>query len=216
MFFFSIGCLALIFFILFLPFLFFLLFFHIASFGFEQLGFSPEATILILALILFGSMVNIPITRRKMMRVERSGFLGLFRKQSLEYHGINVNLGGAVIPVLISLFFLTKIPLRPTLIATGLMILISYGLAKIIPGRGIAIPAFIPPIFSALFAFILAPEFAAPIAFVSGVLGILIGGDLLNLRKAIRVSPGMLSIGGAGVFDGIFLVGIISVLLTSL
>ncbi len=150
------------------------------------------------------------------MRVERSVFGGLFKKTMFEYQGISINLGGAVIPILISFFFLTKIPIRPTLIAIGLMTLISYGLAKIIPGRGIVIPALIPPIFAALFAFILVPEFAAPIAFVSGIMGILIGGDLMNLRKAQRMSPGMLSIGGAGVFDGIFLVGIVSVLLTSL
>jgi uncharacterized membrane protein len=215
MFFFPVGCLILVLFVLFLPFLFLLLFFHVITFGFEQLGFSPEATILILALILFGSMINIPITKRKMMRVERPSFFGFFKKHSLEYQGISVNLGGAVIPVLISLFFLAKIPLRPTLIAIGLMTLVSYGLARIIPGRGIVIPAFIPPIFSALFAFVLVPEFAASVSFVSGVLGILIGGDILNLRKARKVSPGMLSIGGAGVFDGIFLVGIVSVLLTS-
>jgi uncharacterized membrane protein len=206
MFFFPVGCLILVLFVLFLPFLFLLLFFHVITFGFEQLGFSPEATILILALILFGSMINIPITKRKMMRVERPSFFGFFKKHSLEYQGISVNLGGAVIPVLISLFFLAKIPLRPTLIAIGLMTLVSYGLARIIPGRGIVIPAF---------AFVLVPEFAASVSFVSGVLGILIGGDILNLRKARKVSPGMLSIGGAGVFDGIFLVGIVSVLLTS-
>ncbi|MDP2663865.1 MAG: DUF1614 domain-containing protein, partial [bacterium] len=49
-------------------------------------------------------------------------------------------------------------------------------------------------------------------AFVSGTLGVLIGADILNLRKIQRYG-GFLSIGGAGVFDGIFLVGVISALL---
>jgi uncharacterized membrane protein len=43
----------------------------------------------------------------------------------------------------------------------------------------------------------------------------LIGADILNLRKINRMG-GVASIGGAGVFDGIFLVGIVSVLLTAL
>ena len=206
----------LILFVLFLPSFFILALFHVVSFGFGELGFSPTATFLILVLILLGSAINIPLTRRKRFSVEKPYFFGLFKKAQMEYRGIAINLGGAIIPVLISIFFLVKIPLRPALIATALMVIISYSLAKIVPGKGIVIPALIPPVFSALFAFILSPGFAASTAFVSGVLGILIGGDILKLRKAQRLSPGMLSIGGAGVFDGIFLVGIVSVLLTSL
>ena len=215
MFFFPIGCLILALFILFLPILFFLAFFHIISFGFEKLGFSPEATLLILFLILIGSGVNIPLTKKKRIYVEKSYFFGLFKKPEIESRGVTLNLGGAIIPILLSAFFLTKIPLEPVLIATILMIIVSYSLARIIPGRGIALPAFIPPIFSALFALILAPGFPAPTAFISGVLGTLIGADILNLKKIQKTSPGILSIGGAGVFDGIFLVGIVSVFLTS-
>ena len=92
------------------------------------------------------------------------------------------------------------------------MIILTKFLARVIPGKGITLPFFIPPIFSAVFALVLAPEFAAPTAFVGGVLGTLIGADILNLRKA-RKYGGYLSIGGAGVFDGIFLVGIVSTLL---
>ena len=216
MFFFPIGCLVLALFILFLPVLFFLVFFRVVSFGFEKLGFSSGATFLILFLILIGSAVNIPLTRRKTIYVERPHFFGLFKRPQMEKQGITINLGGAIIPLCLSAFFLTKIPFEPVLIATILMIVISHHLARIIPGRGITLPAFVPPIFSALFALILAPGFAAPTAFVSGVLGVLIGADISNLKKIQRISPGMLSIGGAGVFDGIFLVGIVSVFLTSL
>jgi len=104
--------------------------------------------------------------------------------------------------------------LKPVLIATFLMIILSKFLSRVIPGVGISLPAFIPPIFSAIFALILAPSFAAPTAFVAGVLGTLIGADILNLRKFQKYG-GYLSIGGAGVFDGIFLVGIVSALLAS-
>jgi uncharacterized membrane protein len=48
---------------------------------------------------------------------------------------------------------------------------------------------------------------------VAGVLGPLVGADLLNLRRFSRVSVGMLSIGGAGTFDGIVLSGVLAALL---
>ncbi len=44
-------------------------------------------------------------------------------------------------------------------------------------------------------------------------LGSLIGADLLNLKKIPELGTPIASIGGAGTFDGIFLTGIISVLL---
>lgn len=213
MFFFPIGCLIFLLFILLLPILFILGFFHIVTIGFERLGISPEATILILFLMLIGSVVNIPLTRKKMIYVEEPSFFGLFKTPKLKAQGLAINLGGAIIPVLLSFYFLIKIPLGPVIAATILMIFICNFLARFIPGRGIALPAFIPPIFAVLFALILAPQFAAPCAFISGVLGTLIGADILNLKKAQKLSPGLISIGGAGVFDGIFLVGIISALL---
>jgi len=217
MFFFPIGCLIFLLFILFLPILFILGYFHIVTIGFEKLGISPEATIFLLLAILIGSAVNIPLTKKKLVYVEERKFFGLWRTPKIEAQGIAINLGGAIIPILLSFYFLflgwrAGFVLQPVLIAIALMIVISKFLARIIPGRGIVLPAFIPPIFAAIFALILAPGFAAPSAFISGVLGTLIGADLLNLKKAQKYG-GFISIGGAGVFDGIFLVGIVSALL---
>ena len=217
MFFLPIGCLIFALFILFLPILFILGFFHVVTIGFEKLGVSPEATIFLLLAILIGSAINIPLTKKKLVYVEERKFFGLWRTPKIEAQGIAINLGGAVIPILLSFYFLylgfrAGFELQPVLIATILMIIICKFLARIVPGRGITMPALIPPIFSAIFALILAPGFAAPSAFISGVLGILIGADFLNLKKAQKYG-GFISIGGAGVFDGIFLVGIVSALL---
>jgi uncharacterized membrane protein len=44
-------------------------------------------------------------------------------------------------------------------------------------------------------------------------MGALIGGDLLNLGRVAEMSAPMLSIGGAGTFDGVFLTGILAGLL---
>lgn len=217
MFFFPIGCLIFLLFILFLPVLFVLGYFHILTIGFENLGISPGVTIFLLLSILIGSTINIPLTKKRLIYVRERNFWRFWRKPKLEVQGIVINLGGAVIPVLLSFYFLYLVrqvgfSLKPIFVATLLMIIISKILARVVPDRGISLPALIPPLFAAIFAMILAPEFAAPCAFISGVLGTLIGADLLNLRK-VQEQGGFVSIGGAGVFDGIFLVGIISALL---
>jgi len=219
-FFFPIALLIFLAFILFLPILFLLVYFHIVTVGFEKLGISPEVTIFLLFLILIGSAINIPLTEKKLVYTEQPRFFELFRVPKIEVQGIAINFGGAILPILLSFYFLFlawkgSFDLKPIFIATILMILICKFLARIIPGVGISLPFFIPPIFSAIFALILAPEFAAPCAFVVGVLGTLIGADILNLRK-IQKYGGFLSIGGAGVFDGIFLVGIVSALLAGI
>ncbi len=217
MLFLPIGCLIFLFFILALPILFILGYFHIITIGFEKLGISPEITIFLLLAILIGSAINIPLGRKKVFIKEKRIFFGLFKVRQPEVQGIAINLGGAVIPILLSFYFLflswqAGFNLKSVLIATILMIILAKTLAKVIPGRGISLPAFIPPIFSAIFALMLSPNFAAPVAFIAGTLGVLIGADLLNLKK-VQKYGGFVSIGGAGVFDGIFLVGIISALL---
>lgn len=218
MFFIPVAFLIFIAFILFLPILFLLGYFQVLTIGFEKLGISPGATTFLLFLILIGSGINIPLTKKKLIYGEELRFFGLWRVPKIKAQGLFINLGGAVIPVLLSVYFLFRVSragfdLEPIFLATILMLIISKFLSRVIPGRGISLPILIPPIFSALFALILAPDFAAPAAFISGVLGTLVGADLLNLRRAQRFG-GFLSIGGAGVFDGIFLVGMVSALLS--
>ena len=57
------------------------------------------------------------------------------------------------------------------------------------------------------------PDFAPPIAFIAGVLGPLIGADLMHLRDIKRIATGIASIGGAGTFDGIVLSGLMAAFL---
>lgn len=217
MIFIPIAFLIFLLFILFLPILLILVYFHIITLGFEKLGIPNSATIFLLFLILIGSVINIPLTKKRLVYVVRPRFFGLFKVPRVEVQGVAINLGGAVIPILISFYFLflgwrLAFDLRSIFIAVFLMIIVCKFLARVVPGVGITLPSFIPPIFSAIFALILVPSFAAPTAFVAGVWGTLIGADILNLPK-IRKYGGYLSIGGVGVFDGIFLVGIVSALL---
>lgn len=51
---------------------------------------------------------------------------------------------------------------------------------------------------------------------ISGSLGTLVGADLLNLGQLRVLGAPVASIGGAGKFDGVFLTGIVAVLLAGI
>ena len=202
--------------ILAIPFLILLGFFHLIQIGFENLGIAPEAVVGILLFMLVGSLVNIPLGKRRIMEVEEVRFFGLMRKTKFIAQGLSINVGGAVIPVLISLYLLTKIPLESLVVPVVLMVVVANRLARFVPQRGIAVPALLVALISALIAFVAVQENPAPVAFIAGTLGVLLGADLLHLPHVMREGKGVMSIGGAGVFDGIFLIGIISALLAGL
>ncbi|OPZ88771.1 MAG: hypothetical protein BWY73_01618 [candidate division TA06 bacterium ADurb.Bin417] len=134
-----------------------------------------------------------------------------FNAPSCPQQVLAVNIGGALVPLLICLFLLPRAPLARTLMATAVMVLVCYLVARPVPEVGITIPTFLPPLAAVLCAFIFSPGRRAPVAYIAGVLGVLIGADLLHLAD-FPPGPGFLSIGGAGVFDGIFLVGIMAAL----
>ncbi|MCK4579883.1 MAG: DUF1614 domain-containing protein [Dehalococcoidia bacterium] len=216
MFFFPLGCLVGLLFLLFIPLLIISILFDLVTFSFEKIGLSPEMAVVIVVATLVGSIINIPVTKRKIEYVRDSGFLGFFGVPRTVASGVAVNVGGAIIPGCLSAYLLTMVPSPGSVaIATAAMTVISRLLARPVPGVGIRLPMFIPPIAAAILALLLCREFAAPCAYVAGTMGTLIGADLLNLHR-IRNMRGVVSIGGAGVFDGIFLVGVISVLLTAL
>ena len=216
MFYFPLGCLAGILFIFAIVLLLVLIFFNLVAFSFEKLGLSSGMAILVLLLTLVGSLINIPVTRKRIEYTREVVTFGFIRIPQQRVSGLAINMGGAIVPVCLSIYLLTLVPsLWQVAVATALMAVICKLLARPVPGAGIGIPMFIPPVAASILALILARDFAAPCAYISGTLGTLIGADILNLRKINRMG-GVASIGGAGVFDGIFLVGIVSVLLTAL
>ena len=56
---------------------------------------------------------------------------------------------------------------------------------------------------------------SSPLAYIGGSLGTLVGADLLNLNRVQGLGAPLVSIGGAGTFDGIFLTGVLAVLIAS-
>ncbi|MDD3493197.1 MAG: DUF1614 domain-containing protein [Candidatus Thermoplasmatota archaeon] len=191
--------------------------------AFQALGFPPWTALLLLLGVLGGSFVNIPVWtvsgRRERYAVDAHFPFRGVREIEEGSTTIHVNLGGAVIPVVMSVYLLTRLPwaLFPHLLfATAFIALVCYQLARPVRGVGIAMPALVPPLLASLTALILVPQRAMIIAFVSGVLGVLLGADLLHLPQLRKVGAPAASIGGAGTFDGIFLTGVLSVLLVAM
>lgn len=217
MFFLPVSIILIILFILLLPFLLFLLQLGIISIAFSNLGLSTGTGILFFLLCLIGSGINIPVYRRY---VGDSGAFPPYVARMLGFPAgiseqiIAINVGGAILPVLLSLYLLRFVPFNIFLISTLIVTVVTYVIARPVKGIGITMPALIPPLVSALVAFLLFRENPAPLAYSAGVIGTLIGADILHLHHLQRMGRGVMSIGGAGVFDGIFLVGIISALLT--
>jgi uncharacterized membrane protein len=119
-----------------------------------------------------------------------------------------------VIPVLLSIYLIFKygMVLR-TFLAVAIVSLVIHATARPLRGVRIAVPMFVPPFAAASTALLLSPHSAPVIAYVAGTQGTLIGADLMNLRKLRGLGAPIASIGGAGTSDGIFLAGIIAVLL---
>jgi uncharacterized membrane protein len=220
------GCLTLILvFILLLLLPFF--FAHVMLAALTKLGLSAPAALLILIGIIFGSSVNIPIKRfprEDDIFVDPFVMFGFGRLFSLpprprRYVTLAVNVGGCVIPSALALYeFLLVARRGPTaviilLVITLANIAVCFRIARPVPGVGLAMPALVPPLIAASLSLLLIPDFAPPVAFVAGVLGPLIGADLLHLKEIVKIAPATASIGGAGTFDGIVLSGIVAVLL---
>jgi uncharacterized membrane protein len=191
------------------------------SIAFEKLGLSPRAGLLLIFGSLLGSTINLPLYRRETPR-RRFDPADLFESRrrtpgpvSAGGTLIAANVGGCIIPVAVSLYLLVHHSLSPLTTALGIaaVALISYRFSRLIPGVGIGMPLLLAPLVSALLALLLAPGQSAPLAYISGTLGVLVGADLLHLRDLQDARIRVASIGGAGTFDGIFITGIVAALL---
>jgi len=197
---------------------------RILRYAYMKLGVGPGVALLLLFGSLIGSYFNIPITILPGQTV-RSG-------QIVDYFGMQyvvpfvaqspgtvlaVNVGGAVIPTIMSTYLVVRYNLwLKAIIATVVIAFIIHSMATPVHGIGIAVPVFAPVVVTAILAFILSREYAAPLAYIGGSMGTLIGADLLNLDKIGSLGAPVASIGGAGTFDGIFLTGILAVLLAGI
>jgi uncharacterized membrane protein len=218
------GCLALV---VLLGLLFFPLFLaDVILAALSKLGLSPSTAILAALGIFLGGLVNIPVKRieRQVPMAVPPMLFGLDRfmpRQVVrrQYTVIAVNVGGCLVPVLIAVYELMRIAgvgstaLLLAMLAIAINVGVCYSLARPVPNVGIALPSLVPALVAAVCGLLFFRELAAPVAFAAGVLGPLIGADLLHLQDVYKISTGVASIGGAGTFDGIVISGLIATLL---
>ncbi|HJJ29050.1 MAG TPA: DUF1614 domain-containing protein [Methanocorpusculum sp.] len=232
-----------------------LLFFGFIGAAFAKLGLGFWAIAGLIIACIVGSFINIPlgtlypksekehtgedIPRKprgqyapsmydKMYNTDR--FVSSYEPEEKKGTQIFLNVGGALVPILISVYVLVMAVLGnissdpfyvvKMLIACVLTAVAAYFVARPVQGIGVALPFFVMPLITLVLALVLGWGTGglamAGIAYFAGTVGTLVGGDLLHLRKVIGKNTPMLSIGGAGMFDGIFLTGVVTALLASI
>ncbi len=187
----------------------------------DKLGLSEHSAMLILFSSLFGSLINLPLARMQVapgVEPLPPPQLPSWMPKPPPFTGqtiIAINVGGAIVPLLVSLYLYLNNPLAlwQCLITILLVSLVCYRFSRPIKGLGIGMPVFIAPITAVLLAWVISPTHSAPLAYIGGTLGVLVGADILRLRDVRHLAAPIASIGGAGTFDGIFITGIVAVLL---
>ena len=173
--------------------------------AFVEIGFSRWEA----ALIVFGSLV-----------------FGLVDVYLFTYRDwrIAVNVGGAVIPVLVSIYLIVRHNVMArALLGIGIVAFFTYNVTEVVAdGISSAFPFWLlPPVVASLYSLMASyrkPKRAAPLAYVTGTLGVLVGADFLHLPELLHSGPtaaATASVGGAAIFDMVFLAGIIAVLIDS-
>lgn len=198
------------------------------TYALQRTGLTPQEAFGILFLSLFGSFINIPVWRLEsdaQDTYEVVNYFGVRYRVPARVAGtstvVAVNLGGAVLPTVLSFYLLLR---EPAMLVSGVMGVaivsaVTHRFAQPLKGVGIAMPMFVAPLTAALTSYLIRALVAgdydvSAVAYVSGTMGTLIGADLCNLGKLRQLGAPVASIGGAGTFDGIFLSGLIAALLT--
>jgi len=192
---------------------------RLLTFASESMGLAPHAMIGVLLLSLFGSYINIPIAylpERHTMSAAVVTYYGMPYvipvMRSAPTTILAINVGGALIPAALSLYLILRNQIFwLAVIGTAAVALVCHLLARPEPGIGIAEPIFVPTLTTAVVALLLSRRNAGALAYICGSLGTLVGADLLNLGRIRGLGAPVASIGGAGTFDGIFVIGLLSV-----
>jgi uncharacterized membrane protein len=196
---------------------------RILKYAYERMGIPPRYVYAVLLRSLLGSAINLPVAELPPEKMVTDGVVDIYGVRYVvpvvrEWPGtvIAVNVGGALIPAILSVCLLVENGFYVRgLLGVAVVTVVVNLLAHPVRGVGISVPIFVPPVVAALTAMALAWRQAPPLAYIAGSLGTLIGADLLNLDKLQGLGAPVASIGGAGTFDGIFLTGIIAVLLSA-
>lgn len=190
-----------------------------------------NATILMMILVsmLIGSVIDIPVTKIRTKKQEQ-----LFKyapilediysvpvvqelstgKDRVFNTTVSVNLGGAIVPGLATIYLLLSQPDNTALQIMLIVIVAATLLSEMMGGVGIIVPEY-TGLIALPFALIVAPENAASVTFIAGVGGILAGNllSIVTFNKE-RTGSAFISLGGAGSFKAIYMTAIIASLIS--
>ena len=194
---------------------------RVLAYAYQKIGVRPRYVFGLLLLTLLGSHVNVPLYSVPVERIVPPRTEWMFGRPYAVPERlapgatvVAVNVGGALIPTLLSLYLLLRTRMAwQMLLGTAVVAIVVNQLARVVPGVGIVVPMLVPPLVAAAVGLLLAFRRAPPVAYVSGSMGALVGADLVNLGRVAEMAAPIVSIGGAGTFDGVFLTGIIAGLL---
>jgi uncharacterized membrane protein len=198
-----------------IPILAFYIIYLIITRAFKDMGFSSiEAIIIVFISALFG-FIEIIIYGVNISNIY------LFTHNNWI---ISINTGGALIPILLSFYLIIKNNLSGKKIIIGILVVtvITFFVTYPDPAKGIVsrFPFWLLPVFCASIISLLLYHNnyskAAPFAYISGTIGVLIGADFFHLPTLVGsgVEPAKQAvIGGANVFDMVFITGILAVIL---
>ncbi|MBI3140242.1 MAG: DUF1614 domain-containing protein [Rhodocyclales bacterium] len=190
--------------------------------AFDKLGLSQDSAYLLLLVTLLGSLINLPLftldtdAAAQAPRLRAAPRLFMIRRMLAPGKTIiAVNVGGCVTPAAFSLYLFAQgqLDALPVVGAVAAVALLAYATSYSMPGVGIVMPILVAPVTAAFVAVMLDAEHGPALAYIAGTLGVLVGADLLRLRDVQKLGEPVASIGGAGTFDGIFITGIVAVLL---
>ncbi|KTG17251.1 MULTISPECIES: DUF1614 domain-containing protein [unclassified Guyparkeria] len=189
--------------------------------AFGKLGLDPQAGVTLLFVSLMGSLVNVPLFRMSAEEPDEplpDPIRRILRHAQQPFEGVTtvaVNLGGCLLPLTFSAYLVMHAGagLGDYLLAVAFVSSIAYLASRPVPGLGIGMPVLVAPLAAAAAGLLLDPEHSPALAYVGGTVGVLIGADILRLKDVRKLGSPVASIGGAGTFDGIFITGILAVLL---
>lgn len=136
---------------------------------------------------------------------------------------VGINTGGAIIPLILSVYLIIKNKLPLVKLGLGILIVavVTFFVTRPVAEKGIvsAFPYWLLPVFfaSVVSIVLLWKKLgkAAPTAYVCGTMGVLLGADVFHLITLLQMDVQTTTnavIGGASVFDMIFLTGILAVI----
>ncbi len=204
-------------FLILLPILVVYFLYLIVTKAFNDMGFSSlEAILIVFISYLLGSGI-----------IDEYIGLNVSNIPLFTYHTnwvVGINVGGAIIPLLLSIYLMLKNRLKPVMVLLGLGIVaaVTFFVTTPDPEKGIVsvFPYWILPILAASFFSVIISwkekKKAAPFAYTIGTLGVLVGADGFHLLSLLQYESDTMRtavIGGANVFDMVFITGILAVFL---